>query len=75
MIHLSDYAFKSDAQAIERLKNRTVDLHTPIHLEGYFALFSPYTAPKFTGYYTIYWFAKNDSKTIKNALYISPNNH
>lgn len=75
MVHLSDYQFKTDKQAIDRLNKREVDLHTPLHLGGYFAVFSPYTAPKFTGYYTFYWFADNKSKTIKNALYISPNNY
>lgn len=75
MVHLSNYQFKSNIDAIDRLSFRTVDLHTPLNLGGYFALFSPGTAPKKCAYYSFYWFAKNSGELIKKAVYISPNNH
>ena len=75
MVHLSDYSFKSKDEGIDRLKHRTVDLHTPLHLGGYFALFEPNKAPKKSNYYSFYWFATQNNKTAREAAYISPNNY
>lgn len=73
MIVITHYAFKSDADAKQRLEDRTVELPVPKFWGGYFAVLRNHRALN-QGVYKLCWFASNKGKKIKNAVAVIENN-